>query len=202
MILNKLFFGIEMTWKRVIWFALGTAFYSALTLILPFTVHTSFANVGTYLESWILFALIIILNCKTPKDAAIKTFVFFLISQPLIYLLQVPFSYLGWKLFMFYPKWFLLTILTLPGAYIAWYVRTDDLLATVILSIATSFLVYQGVCFIPSFMDNFPKNLLSYIFCISLAFILIFTILKKDKNRAIASIITLFVMFISLIVKY
>lgn len=179
-----------MSWKKVVIFAIAVAIMTALFLILPFTVHTSLANVGTYVESWILFALIIIMNCKKPFEAAIKTFVFFLISQPLIYLLQVPFSNLGWQIFMFYPQWFYITLLTLPGGFIAWYVKKDNILSALILSVACVILVYFGAYFASSLIHNFPHNLLSCIYCYALAYALIFTLLRKNKTRIIALAIT------------
>lgn len=188
--LNKILFNTKMTYKRVVLFAIITAFFTALFLILPFTVHTSLANLGTYLESWILFALIIILNCDKPIEAAIKAFIFFLISQPLIYLLQVPFSYLGWQIFMFYPRWFILTLLVFPGVYLAWHVKKDNIFSSIILSFATSILVIQGTDFLCSTLDHFPKNLLSCIYCYVLAYLLINKILHNKKNRIIAYIIT------------
>ena len=36
-----------------------------------------------------ILAIFIIVNCKNSKDAIIKCFVFFLISQPLIYLVEI-----------------------------------------------------------------------------------------------------------------
>lgn len=188
--LNKLFFEINMTWKKVIIFAIGTAVFTATILIIPFTLHSSLGNIGTYLESWILFALIIIINCKKPLEAALKTFVFFLISQPLIYLLQVPFSYLGWQIFMFYKQWFLITLLTFPGAYIAWYVKKDNILSGIILSVACSILVGFGAYFVSSLIHNFPSNLLSVIYCYVLAYLMIFVLLKNKKSRTVSLAIT------------
>lgn len=188
--LNKLFFKTNMTWKKVIVFALITAVYTATVLVIPFTIHSSLVNTGTTLEAWVLFALIIIMNCEKPIEASAKTFVFFLISQPLIYLFQVPFSYLGWQIFMFYPKWFIFTLLTIPGAFIAWFIKKDNILSSLILSAATAYLAFQAVYFIPSLINNFPKNLLSVIFCICLAYVLIFALLKKKINRIISIIIT------------
>ena len=179
-----------MTWKKVIIFAIGVAVLSALVLNLPFTVHTSFANIGTYLESWVLFALIIIMNCDKPVEAGLKTFVFFLISQPLIYLLQVPFSYLGWQIFMFYPQWFYLTLATLPGGMIAWFVKKDNTLSAIILSVATSYLVFQGIYFMCELLNFPPHNLLSFIYCFALVFVFINTLLKNKKGKIIAYSIT------------
>ena len=61
-------------------------------------------------------AMYIILNCDSPLEAGKKTFIFFLISQPLIYLVQVPFSWLHWAIFVYYPTWGILTLFTFPGA--------------------------------------------------------------------------------------
>ena len=62
---------------------------------------------GVSFESWIFFTVIIMANCYRQEDTkdgsffekirqplicAAKVFVFFLISQPLIYLFEVPFS--------------------------------------------------------------------------------------------------------------
>ena len=188
--LNKLFFKAEMTWKRVILFAIGVAVFTAAMLVIPFTIHTSLSNPGTYLESWILFALIIIMNCNKPLEAGLKTFVFFLISQPLIYLLQVPFSSLGWQIFMFYPQWGLLTLLTFPGAMIAWLIKKDNVLSAIILSFATMYLTFQGIYFMCEMLNFFPHNLLSFIYCFVLIFVFILTLLKKKTNRIIAFAIT------------
>lgn len=179
-----------MSYKRVIIFAVAAAVFSAMMLVIPFTIHTSLANPGTYLESWILFALIIIMNCDKPLEAGIKTFIFFLISQPLIYLLQVPFSSLGWQIFMFYPKWGLLTILTFPGAMIAWLVKKDNLLSALILSLATGFLAFQGCYFLNETLHYFPHNILSCLYCFLLIFVFIDTLLKTNKNKIIAYVIS------------
>lgn len=189
-ILNKLFYETKFSYKRVIIFAILSAFFTALFLVLPFTIHTSLANIGVYLESWILFALIIILNSEKPLEAAIKTFIFFLISQPLIYLLQVPFSFLGWQIFMYYPRWFVMTLLVIPGAYIAWYIKKDNVFSSIILSIATSYLVIQGTDFLCSTIDHFPKNLLSFIYCYVMAYLFINVFLHTKRNKIIAYIIT------------
>ena len=89
----KRFFGeINLIWKRLIIFAIIAGIYTAIMAILPFTKDTSFRDIAIYLEWWILFWVIIITNTKSPKESALKCSVFFLMSQLLIYLIQVPFS--------------------------------------------------------------------------------------------------------------
>lgn len=188
--LNKLFFGIEMTWKKVIIFAVAVAAFCAAMLNLPFTVHTSLANPGVYPEFWVLCALIIVMNCNSYLEAGLKTFVFFLLSQPLIYLFQVPFSYLGWQIFMYYPRWFIATLFTFPIAMIAYYVKKDNVLSGIILSLANALLTFMGMYFLASTLDHFPSMLLSSIFCLVLPPVLILTLLKNKKSRAVALVIT------------
>ncbi len=84
--------------------------------------------------SRIFFAVIIMSNCKKPLESALKTFAFFLISQPLIYLLQVPFSPMGWGLFSYYPYWFYWTLATFPMAFVGWFIQKKNWLSVLIFS--------------------------------------------------------------------
>ena len=94
--LKRLFGGLELTWPRVIAAALIAGAYTGLMAMLPITKDTSFRNIAISFEGWILLGVLIIMNSRSPLDSALKCFVFFLISQPLCYLVQVPFSSLGW----------------------------------------------------------------------------------------------------------
>ena len=75
--------------------------------LIPALHYSSFHTIVVSFEVWILFGIIIIMNSKSNLDSALKCFVFFLISQPLVYLIQVPFSELGWMLFGYYKFWFI-----------------------------------------------------------------------------------------------
>lgn len=191
--LRKLFFGIDMTWGKVIIFAIATAILAAFCLFFPVLANSSFNRIGVTFEAWIFFALIIIMNCKKPLEAGAKTFIFFLISQPLIYLLQVPFNVFGWGIFMYYPRWFIWTLLTFPGAIVAWYVKKDNIISGVILAVATAFLGYMMIDAAISCVRNFPNNLLAVIFMILEIVIFIMVLLKNKKAQIVATIITLVV---------
>ena len=198
-ILNNLFFGLEITWIKVIILAIFSALFSASMLIIPFTIHTSLSAPGTTFEFWIFMALIIIMNCKKPLEAASKTFIFFLISQPLIYLIQVPFSYLGWSLFMYYKQWFIITLLTFPGAFIAWYVKKDNIFSVLILSVALFILIYMGEYYFAYVLNRFPYYVLAFVFCFAQAYGLEFILLKNNVNRLIClalSILMTIIIFI------
>ncbi len=180
-----------MTWLRVIRFALITAIYSAVVLLLPFDIDI--AGMGSAYPWWILFALIIITNCKTPLEAACKTFVFFLISQPLIYIFQAPFSEMGLGLLGYYPPWFLMTLLTFPGAWIGWHIKKPGILSGVILS-AMLFMIgvtgygyfWTGIRFFP---DD-PISIVSGIFCAAEFLIVLLVLLREKKQRITALICT------------
>lgn len=163
--LKKLFGGINLTWKKLIIFAIIAGVYTAIMALLPITRNTSFEDITISYEVWILFGIFIIMNSKSAKDSAMKCFVFFLISQPLVYLLQVPFSWQGWNLFQYYRFWFFVTICTIPMGFIGYYMKKDNWWG---LAILTPMLVFLGIHykgFLAQTIYSFPYHLLSTIFC-------------------------------------
>ena len=184
-LVKKLFGGIRMTWLRVILLAAGAgAFTAVMAICVP--EGNSFHEIAVYPEAWVLFAIFIITNCETAKEAALKTFVFFLISQPLIYLIQVPFNWLGWGIFQYYRYWFIITLLTLPGAFIGWHIKRNDLLSGLILSVMLVLLTLQGVRYLKDTTENFPQHLISTLFCFGQIPLYVFGILQNKKARIAA----------------
>ena len=184
--LHKLFFGIEMTWPRIIVSAVLIAVYTAAVLLIPAFRLTSVRDIGGDIPCWIMFAMIIICNCKTAKEAAAKTFVFFLISQPLIYLFQVPFSEKGWSLFSYYPPWALWTLATVPMSLIGWHTRKKGWSSPLILSAMTCLLAVMAVSYLYGFLKFPPYKILSLIACLIFIFMLITGILPEKKQRIAA----------------
>ena len=90
--MKKLFGGIDLTWKKVIIGAVVAGVFTALMALIKPLEFTSFNTITVSFEYWILIGIIIIMNSKSNLDSALKCFVFFLISQPLVYLIQVPFN--------------------------------------------------------------------------------------------------------------
>ena len=203
-ITDKLFGGINMSWIKVILFAVITAVVTAVFLILPGFDNTSFREMGTTLEAWILFAVIIMVNCQKPLESALKVFVFFLISQPLIYLIQVPFSDMGWRLFGYYRYWFLWTLATFPMAFVGWYLRKRNWLSLLILLPAIGFLAYSGCGFLKQAIIGFPHHIISTIFCFAQVLVYLYAFFDDIKQRlvglAAALIVIAVVMFSSSIV--
>lgn len=189
-IIKEIFGGLNITWPRLIISSIIIGVYTALMAMLV-PDGNSFHDIAATLEWWILFAVIIIVNSKKPLEAALKTFVFFLISQPLVYLLQVPFSWMGWQIFQYYPYWFIITLLTFPGAYIGWYIKKNEWYSGVILSIATCLLAMTGIQYIRSLAENPPNHLLTVAFCFGIIPILVLAILKGKTPRIVAATITI-----------
>ena len=187
--MKKLFGGINLTWKNLIIFSIVVAIYTALMATLPFTKDTSFRDIAILLEWWIVFGIIIISNSKSPMDSALKCFVFFLISQPLIYLIQVPFSHMGWKLFSFYKYWFLWTLACFPMGYIGYYIKKKNVISMIILLPMIIALVYLGEGYLKQAIDVFPHHLLSAIFCFVSAISIVLILFDKWLYKIILIII-------------
>ena len=186
--LRKVFGEVNMTWPKVIIFAIICAVIDAVFAIVPFFQNTSFHNMNVCFEAWVIITMFIVLNTKKPLEAALKTVVFFFISQPLIYLLQVPFSELGFGIFRFYPYWLIWTVLTFPGAFVAWYVKKKNWLSVIILSLINIMLL--GFEF-PKHLDEltkvFPEQIIACIFIILEVIVLILVCLDNKMKRLITS---------------
>ena len=183
--MKKLFGGINLTWKRLIIFAIISAVYTALMAIIPITKETSFRDIAIQFEWWIFFGIIIIHNSESNLDSALKCFVFFLISQPLIYLFQVPFSYMGWNLFRYYRYLFIWTLFTFPMGFIGYYIKKKNILSLIILLPMLILLAYHGLGYLNSTLVDFPHHLLSFIICFLMIIVIVFYTFDKNKYRMI-----------------
>lgn len=183
--MKKLFGGINLTWKKLIIFAICTGVYTAIMALLPITKETSFRDIAIYFEWWILFGIIIIANSKSPVDSALKCFIFFLISQPLVYLIQVPFSWQGWNLFKYYKYWFMLTLACFPMGLIGYYINKKNFISMIILLPMLLLLSYLGCGYFTAMMDDFPHHLLSFIVCFLIIITVVVNLFDKTKLKLI-----------------
>ena len=186
---DKLYGGINLTWPCIILYAVGAAVLTTVFLVLPIFHGTSFVRMGETLEAWIFFAVIIIANAKSPLDSALKTFVFFLISQPLIYLFQVPFSWQGWGLFQYYKYWFILTLCTFPAAYIGWYIKKKNWLSLLILMPVLILLAYLCEDGLKHVIHQFPSMLIMVVFCVLQVFLYLYTFTEKASQKIIGALV-------------
>ena len=186
---GKIFGALKMSWPAVIALAAIMGIYTALMAMLV-PDGNSFHDIAVTPEWWILPALFIVINCKKPLDAALKVFVFFLISQPLVYLVQVPFSEMGWGLFNYYPYWFVITLATIPAAFVCWFIKKNQWYSGIILGAITGLLAYFGIDYVRGMSDYFPNHLLTTIYCFAAIPFFILVLLKKWQPRLIAATIT------------
>lgn len=180
-----LFGGIEMTWKRLLLLSVAAGVISGGLLCIPVLDDTSLTDNGASYEWWIFLAIVIITNCKKPLEAACKTFVFFLISQPLIYLVQVPFCWLHWGIFAYYPPWFVQTLLTFPGAFLGWLVTKKKWYSLLILSPMLALLAVTCMGYLHGTLYVPPWHILTELFCVAVMFALVLGIF--DDKRLIAA---------------
>lgn len=192
---DKIYGGLNMSWPVTVMYAVAAALLTSIFLILPVFKDTSFARMGVTFEAWIFFAVIIMANCRTPLESALKTFVFFLISQPLIYLIQVPFTVLGWQIFMYYRYWFIWTLLTLPMAYIGWYITKKNWLSLLILAPVLCYLTWLYVDGFKTSYSHFPRMLVMALFCLLQVLIYLYVFTEKTVQKLIGLLAPLAVMF-------
>ena len=196
---DKLYGGITLTWLGVILYAVGVAILTTIFLVVPIFKDTSFMRMGETFEAWIFFAVIIIANAKSPLDSALKTFVFFLISQPLIYLLQVPFSWQGWGLFQYYKYWLILTLCTFPAAYIGWYIRKKNWLSLLILMPVLILLAYICEDGLKHVIHQFPNLLIMVVFCALQVLLYLYTFTEKLSQKLIGGLVPIAIIVVMLL---
>ena len=188
--MKKLFGGIDLTWKKLIIGSIIAGIYTALMAIIPIFKYSSFYTIAVSFEVWIFLGIIIIMNSKSNKDSALKCFIFFLISQPLIYLLQVPFSWQGWNLFSYYRFWFIWTILCLPMGYIGYYMKKDKWWGYLILFPMIILTAYEYMVYLSYLTFSYPKYILISLFCTAVMIIYPLYIFNDKRIRLIGTIIS------------
>lgn len=188
--MKKIFEDINLTWKKIIIVAIIIGLYTGIVAMIEPLKDTSFTDLAVSFEVWILFGILIIINSKSAKDSALKCFVFFLISQPLIYLIQdvVHSSHLFTT---YYKYWFMWTIACLPMGYIGYYMKKNKWWGLLILTPILLFLGTHLAKYFSETMFSFPRHLLTTIFCIVTLIIYPIYIFKNKKIRIIGLIISI-----------
>ena len=192
--MKKLFGGIHLTWKKLIIFAVIAGIYTGIMAMLPVAKNTSFADISITFEWWVLFGIIVIMNSKTPLESACKCIVFFLISQPLVYLVQVPYNVYGWGIFRYYPNWFIWTLCTFPMGFIGWFMKKEKWWGLLILSTMLLFVGYHYAMFLRETRSYFPRHLLSTIFCAATVIIYPLFIFREKKLRRAGLIVSIVIL--------
>lgn len=179
----------KITWIQTVISAVICGVVTGAILLLPALEKTSFHNMGVCFEFWFLAAVLIIFRCKKPWEASLKVFLFFLISQPLVYLVQVPFASLGWDIFMYYKTWFIWTLLTLPGAWIGWLITKRNWVSVVTFTFAILFLSLEFAYHLQHCLKFPPFHLITLVFILAHIGVYILS-LKDGKKRGVLAAIS------------
>lgn len=187
--IKKLFGGINLTWPKLIISAVAAGVFTAVIAIIPIFQNTSFFTITVTFEVWVLFGIIIIMNSKSNLDSALKCFVFFLISQPLVYLIQVPFSWQGWNLFGYYKVWFIWTLLCFPMGFIGFWMKKDKWWGYLILLPMIALTADSYATYFSDFQFSMPRYILISLFCACAMIIYPLVIFKNRKIKTIGAAI-------------
>lgn len=180
--MKKLFGELNLTWPKIIILAIIIGIYSGIIAMVPAAKDTSFTDLTVTFEVWILFGILIITNSKSAKDSALKCFVFFLISQPLIYLVQDVINHSN--LFLtYYKNWISWTIATLPMGFVGYYMKKDKWWGLLILTPMLLLLGLHYNDYLSNTMFSFPRHLLTTIFCIVTMIIYPIAIFENKKIK-------------------
>lgn len=193
--MKKLFGEINLTWKRTIIFAIIAGAYTAIMAMIPMAKDTSFADITVSFEVWIFFGILIIMNSKSAKDSALKCFVFFLISQPLVYLIQDVIKHSN--LFItYYRNWVIWTVATIPMGFIGYYMKKDEWWGLLILAPILVFLGEHYSTYLSKTMFSFPYHLLTTLFCLITLIIYPIAIFNNKKNKVVGIVISILIILV------
>lgn len=186
--MKRLYGGLHMTWAKVILFAIATGIYTGVVMIIPALKDTSFQDIGISYEWWVIFAVILVVNCEKSWEAMLKCFVFFLISQPFVYLVEILTGHLSFSMGWGYYAhiWLPMTLLTIPGGFLAYFCKKQNLLGGIILGLGNTIQAGLAVVYFAMALQQFPFHLLSGIVCVVSVFVMTLCIQKEKKNRIVA----------------
>lgn len=194
--MKKLFGGINLTWKKLIICAVVVGVSVGLLNSIPSLFDTTITDIATYFDFWIFCGIFIIMNSKSNKDSALKCFIFFLISQPLIYLCEVPFKDLGWSLFVYYKPWFIWTLLCLPMGYFGYYIKKDKWYGLIIL---LPIMLLLGSGFAQTIVNikySFPKHIINTLFVVGSFIIYPLTLFDNKKLKIVGLSLNIIIMIL------
>ena len=181
-----------MSWLSVVLFAAAAGIYTGAIMLVDALKDTSFQDIGISYEWWVIFAVIIVVNCKKGREAALKCFAFFFISQPLVFAVEVLFGSLTVDLAVhYYLIWLPMIVLTLPGGFIAYCCKKQNALGAVILGLGNTIQALFGVHYLGQALADFPHHLLSSLVCFGSILLMSCEIQREKKNRLLSLLIPL-----------
>lgn len=196
--MKKLFGSLNMKWSKVVLLAALIGVYTGAIMLIPALKDTSFQDIGISYEWWVVFAIIIVVNCRKSTEAALKCFVFFLISQPIVYLIEIAFGTLSFDLAWSYYRnmWLPMTVLTLPGGWIAYQCKKQNMIGAVVLGLGNTIEALMGLSYAIMAASDFPHHLLSAVMSFAAIGVMSVAIQEKQKYRRISLLLPLLLMAI------
>ena len=188
--ISAAFGGLPMTWPIVCGFAVIIGVYVGIINQIPILHDTSFQDIAVTLEWWVLFAVLIVSNCKSAWEAGLKCLVFFLISQPVIFLVELPTIGLDKALYYYTGIWLPISLLTLPGGAIAFLAKWQNVLGAAILGVGNTIVALMGVSYFQQILKVFPRHLLTVASCAAIVAVTILGMQKKRRTRLLSAAIT------------
>lgn len=188
--ISAAFGGLPMTWPIVCGFAVIIGVYVGIINQIPILHDTSFQDIAVTLEWWVLFAVLIVSNCRSAWEAGLKCLVFFLISQPIISLVELPTIGLDKALYYYTGIWLPISLLTLPGGAIAFLAKRQNVLGAAILGVGNTIVALMGVSYFQQILKVFPRHLLTVASCAAIVAVTILGMQKKRRTRLLSAAIT------------
>ena len=128
------------------------------------------------------------MNSNSAKESALKCFVFFLISQPLIYLVQDLVN--KSQLFhTYYRNWVIWTIGCVPMGFFGYFMKKDKWWGLVILTPIMGLLGLSLMQYLSATIFSFPRHLATAIFCLATLIIYPLCIFNNKKIKITGLII-------------
>ena len=190
--IKKLFGEIDLTWPKIVILAIMVGIYAGVMAMLPIANNTSFSDLTVTFEVWIFFGIFIIMNSKSNLDSMFKCFIFFLISQPLIYITQdiIKGSHL---LFTYYKFWIPWTVACIPMGFFGYYMKKNKWWGLIILVPMMLFLGLHLGRYFSKTMFSFPRHILTTIFCIVTLIIYPLALFEDKKIRITGLVIDIII---------
>lgn len=172
--------SLNVSWLFVLVFAVAAGAYTALINQVPFLENTSFRDMAVSHEWWVFFALIIIFNQKGWLQAGLKTFVFFIISQSVVFLVEWPFA--GEFFTPYWIRWMEVALVTLPGGAVMWFAKRNNVLGNLLLALPLALLLALAGMYGLSAVQSFPRHILTCLFCLAQIAFWLYAIAREKKQ--------------------
>ena len=198
--MKKIFGELNLSWPKIIIGAILIGVYCGAIQLVPALHNTSLTDINVTFEVWILFGILIIMNSNSAKESALKCFVFFLISQPLIYLVQDLVN--KSQLFhTYYRNWVIWTIGCVPMGFFGYFMKKDKWWGLVILTPIMGLLGLSLMQYLSATIFSFPRHLATVIFCIATLIIYPLFIFENKKIKIAGAIISSLIIIVAVVIN-